>query len=109
MRIWYHGTSKKAWKKIKATKYLKPFVADDYFCGAAVWFTSRIEQAKEFGEVVLGIAHKDAMKFKHIRISPIPRGMKKNWSKEWKKKYKDHFNFVVQAQIPIKYVKLVLK
>src|SRR5229473_4606361 len=77
-RMWYHGTSRRRWAKIKADGYLRPFLADDDTYGEAVWFTSDMEGALVFGPVILAIDHATFVSLPHKRFN-YPRGHLKKY------------------------------
>ena len=117
-RTLYHGTSKNGWKKIQDSGHLEPREADNTEHGAAVWFTTKLDEAKTYaknGGVILSIKHGDAEKYKHHRYSPLSPDMVKDFKK--KAKNKDEidkinrmiydFDFVVHEKIPVKNVSIV--
>jgi hypothetical protein len=92
-------------KQIRNDGFLKPCLADVEEYGEAVWFSSDITEAAEFGSVVLAVPHKILMLFRHKRISEYPRG--------WRTRFKDlpppGYDMLVFEQVPIKYLSMVPK
>jgi len=114
-RMIYHGTTKKGWAQIQKDGHLKPHEADNNEDGDAVWFTSDLENAKQYsknGGVVIGIKHGDALEHKHHRYSPLSPAMVKQLRSNGKsddkiKEYLHDFDFVVHENIPLKKVQVV--
>ena len=107
-RIWYHGTTPSRWKKIQEQKYLKPYLSDDYSFGKAIWFTSDIDNAGEFGKVTLSITDENLKKFKYKKISPYPHGFIKQYRIKFDKDRPRNYDVVVSEKISLKYIKKII-
>lgn len=103
-RMWYHGTSKANYKKILDANEVMPHVADDYAVGPAIWLTSDVEQASEYGEVILAISNQDARKFKLERFSPYPRGTIKKYGV----KPPTSYMMIIKEPVPLEYWTLMI-
>jgi len=105
-RRWYHGTTRAKWEKIKQSRFIKPFEADNH--ENAVHFTLDKETAKEYsgrtGRVV-SISHRDMMNFKHKIYSSMPRGMRKEYGLTYKE-VPYSADLMVYEKIPTKYLRL---
>lgn len=96
-RIWYHGTSKSAFAKIKKEKMVKANLADNEMPGEAIWLTSDFDEAKQYGDVVLAISNETASKYKLERWSGVPHGFKKKYSLG----SPDSYNMVIKQDVPL--------
>ena len=117
-RMLYHGTSKKHWEQIQKDGHLTPHEASEHEDGASVWFTTSVEQAREYskkGGVIIGIKHGDALEHRHHRYVSLPHEMVREWKKNPEKwggidKLKEElhdWNFVVHENIPLSKVKVM--
>lgn len=102
-RVWYHGTSKKKFERIKKSGIVKAFLADDTDPGEAIWLTSDLDTALSYGKVVLAIFNNNIKGFKVKRWSEYPHGHIKRFGL----KKPESYEMVIQQDVPLKYWKLV--
>jgi hypothetical protein len=101
-RIWYHGTSNRAFNKILQSGVVKPFLADAEEPGEAIWLTSDPNEALEYGKIVLAIPNSIVRNFKVERWSGFPHGFIKKYGGK-----PVNYNMVIKDSVPLKYWKML--
>ena len=104
-RMWYHGTNKRALRKILETGVVKPFISDSNIVGEAIYLSSDINEALTYGKIVLAIPNNVARNFKLERFSSYPHGYRKKY--DIKKDPSETYHMVIKAEVPLKYWRLV--
>lgn len=80
-----------------------PSLADVEDFGKAIWFTSELEEAKEFGKYVFKISNDKVNRFKNKKIAELPHGLIKKLGL----KSPGRYHMVVLEKIPLKYLEIV--